>query len=26
LFGQFYVGVRVAAEKLEELLNGKLPG
>jgi hydrogen peroxide-dependent heme synthase len=25
LFGQFYVGVRVAASKLEDLLNGKLP-
>ncbi len=26
LFGQFYVGVRVAAAGLEELLSGKLPG
>jgi hydrogen peroxide-dependent heme synthase len=26
LFGQFYVGVRVPSEKLEELLNGRLPG
>jgi hydrogen peroxide-dependent heme synthase len=25
LFGQFYVGVRVSAAKLEDLLNGKLP-
>jgi hydrogen peroxide-dependent heme synthase len=25
LFGQFYVGVRVPAEKLEDLLNGELP-
>jgi len=25
LFGKFYVGVRVAAEKLPELLEGKLP-
>jgi hydrogen peroxide-dependent heme synthase len=25
LFGQFYVGVRVAAAKLENLLNGELP-
>ena len=25
LFGQFYVGVRVPAAKLEDLLNGKLP-
>ncbi len=25
LFGQFYVGVRVPAEKLENLLNGELP-
>ncbi len=25
LFGQFYVGVRVPAAKLEELLSGKLP-
>jgi hydrogen peroxide-dependent heme synthase len=25
LFGQFYVGVRVPASKLEDLLNGKLP-
>ena len=25
LFGQFYVGVRVATAKLEDLLNGKLP-
>jgi hydrogen peroxide-dependent heme synthase len=25
LFGQFYVGVRLPAAKLEELLNGKLP-
>jgi chlorite dismutase len=24
-FGQFYVGVRVPAAKLEDLLNGKLP-
>jgi len=26
LFGQFYVGVRVPAERLGELLSGKLPG
>jgi hydrogen peroxide-dependent heme synthase len=26
LFGQFYVGVRVAAAGLEKLLNGELPG
>jgi chlorite dismutase len=26
LFGKFYVGVRVPAEKLPELLEGKLPG
>jgi hydrogen peroxide-dependent heme synthase len=25
LFGQFYVGVRVAAASLEKLLNGELP-
>jgi hydrogen peroxide-dependent heme synthase len=26
LFGQFYVGLRVPAAKLEDLLSGKLPG
>jgi len=26
LFGQFMVGVRVPAAKLDELLEGKLPG
>jgi hydrogen peroxide-dependent heme synthase len=26
LFGQFYVGVRVPASKLQDLLDGKLPG
>ena len=25
LFGQFYVGVRVPAAKLDRLLNGELP-
>jgi hypothetical protein len=25
LFGQFFVGVRVAAGRLEELLSGRLP-
>jgi len=26
LFGHFYVGVRVPAAKLTDLLNGELPG